>query len=641
MDVRKRERREEGAVAILIFGLPLLELALAGAAGVLSYLGWHRTTGIATGGWVLALLGSMVALTLAREGLRALRPSVFTLPLLAFLASVGIGLWAAYDPQLAVSKAWLIIAALGLYWALAHQPDATHLTLALGVWVLFILGLTTYFFFTVDWAAAPLKVPALTRLDTVLSPRLSGLAARRINANVIGGMLALLLPFTLPLLAGWRRPMQGLSRPMARGLALMGALALGIGLLGLFATVSRGAWIGLAAAAVLWILGRWLAPLGARRGPIVAALLFAGVLLVMGLGWALMTGRLPAPVTTALRPAVANRLRLITLSTRLAHDTPFTGIGPGMFEMHFSIYALLIHVGYIGHSHNLLLDLIIEQGILGAAAFVTLAVCASCPWLLAAPQSHFGNGNLTTDHWKSLSEAAFASLTVLLVHGVVDSIPYGTGAVLLLFIPFGVLAAGQRAQFAAAPLRRRNIYFTPLILLLILTGLGIGSILGPPGKIGERWRGAWHANLGAVAQARVELRAYDPQRFSELTMDQVRRREDLREVEAYFARALACDPLNATARQRLTTIALARKDYVAALAHMQPLWDAGRRDQVTRHLYGDALVAAGRVDEAVPIVQGLEFAKARLLGQAWSRYHLGADPEREAWARAAAARVEE
>ncbi len=134
---------------------------------------------------------------------------------------------------------------------------------------------------------------------------------------------------------------------------------------------------------------------------------------------------------------------------------------------------------------------------------------------------------------------------------------------------------------------------------------------------------------------------YDPEHFHDLTIEAVRREEELDGALAHFERAVALDPTNPTAQQRLTGIALARGAYDEALAAMQVLWDAGYRGRITRLLYGDALVAAGRVEEAVAVTQGLEFARDRLLGQAWSRYSVGADPVRERFARNAAAAVEE
>jgi predicted Zn-dependent protease len=128
------------------------------------------------------------------------------------------------------------------------------------------------------------------------------------------------------------------------------------------------------------------------------------------------------------------------------------------------------------------------------------------------------------------------------------------------------------------------------------------------------WRpvaAAFEANLGALAQARVELREYDYRHYADRVLRHVRQEVDLGRAQAYYRQALAIDPANATALTHLADIALDQKDYAGALALLQTAWEAGHRDRVTRLLYGDALVAAGRVDEGVQVQRGLRYAAIR------------------------------
>jgi tetratricopeptide (TPR) repeat protein len=213
---------------------------------------------------------------------------------------------------------------------------------------------------------------------------------------------------------------------------------------------------------------------------------------------------------------------------------------------------------------------------------------------------------------------------VVLIHGLVDDALYGSRGVLLLFVPVGLVVATSRIDRGSEVLVRMRPWCKwasgAALVLLIVSGIV--------------WRrpllGAWYANLGALAQARVELVAYDPNHFDDPTIDGVRRQEDLDEAIALLQRAVQIDPANPTARQRLAAIALSRGEYGAALVHVEAAWRAGRRDEVTRLLWGDALVAAGRVEEAAQVVRGLEWAEGRLMFQGWYHYWLGQDYRRTA-----------
>ncbi len=674
--------------------LPTLELILAGAAGALWYTqgGWVWYRGPGVGAWPLVLIAALWGLRLlwisalpsVSGRRRALRPAVFTGPLILFALSAAVGLWAAYDPALAWAKIWLIIAALGLYWAMAHQPDLLRIHVALALWSGFILLLTVYFVVVQDWEASSVGVPLLATLSQAVGSRLPESLIHRISPNVAGGMLALLLPLTVPLIALARRPPAPDQRrgPTAarfgRGLFVAaGVLALLVGLAGCLVTFSRGAWIALATAAALWAVWRLSGALGPRRRLwVMGGLLLAGG---VGAGWmGLLALRgalpdwLPSALSDTIRADLANRLRLLQLGGLLVRDTPFTGIGLGVQEMHLSVYTLLIHVGYLEHLHNTVLDMGIEQSLLGAAAYVGMLITALV-WGVGRLQAASMVGHASSDDSDSgphepattvedrmvarqatlVVESALAAIVVMVGHGLVDDTVYGSRGLLLLFVPFGLLVASGRLIGSVTQPRRSDTAWGFLralwpagVVLGLLLAMALGLARGDARQGQARdvsgldtWKGRWYANLGAVAQARTELSVYDQHRFSELPIDDVRQQVDLARAVAHFEHALAFDPANPTARQRLTSIHLARGDYAQALASMQVLWEAGYRDRITRLLYGDALVAAGRVDEAVEVVRGLEFAEARLLGQAWSRYTRGDDPERAAYAYEAAARL--
>jgi tetratricopeptide (TPR) repeat protein len=330
----------------------------------------------------------------------------------------------------------------------------------------------------------------------------------------------------------------------------------------------------------------------------------------------ILLGRLPGA------GELLNRLSLLRDGLLLARNYPFTGAGLDMFEMQFSIYTLLIHVGYIMHSHNLLVDVLINQGLIGLLSFVGLA--AAC--------GVYGLRRLREATGKAawIIEAGLVSLGVILAHGLGDDALYGNRGVLLLFVPIGWILCGAnnaRPERPATRPRDRRHWL----------GLGLAAAAGLVVIGLAIWRpvlGEWYANLGAIEQARVELSHYDQWHFDNPTMDQVRQRENLDAAGAWLRQAVALDPANATARQRLTEIELARGQYVEALQDIEFIYRAGEQDAVTRMLLGDAYAANGQVQAAVEVVRGLPWAIARLEGQAWSRYWVNADYRRaaDAWA---------
>jgi tetratricopeptide (TPR) repeat protein len=160
------------------------------------------------------------------------------------------------------------------------------------------------------------------------------------------------------------------------------------------------------------------------------------------------------------------------------------------------------------------------------------------------------------------------------------------------------------------------------VLVLLIAGIYHRSALS-----------AWYANLGTIAQAQIEIPAYLSDDWQNTTIDKVRQVGDLGPVLSAYQRALSTDPTNLTALQRMADIELSRGQYEQALQHISEAWQAGRRDDVTRLLYGDALVANGLPEQAAQVVRGIVDAEVRLMYQAVYRYFFSGDYPRagDAW----------
>ncbi len=599
--------------------LPYLELACAVAAGGLWYTQggavWYA--GAWPGPWPLILLAIPCLARLVIGGI-PFRPGAMDIFLGLFLATAALGVWVANDPGPAWAKFWLVVGAVGLYHAMAHQPDELRLYGALAFWGVLGVALAAYFLATNDWAAYPAKAPILTALGRQISAWLPFLPGHRLHPNIVGGTLAMLMPVYVVLL--------NLAR--VRWARVVWGMAVGIAGLAVLISTSRGAWLALGGTAGLWMAWRGLGWWTGRRFPQPgrawqARLLALSGLILIALPVVVILARQVLASPLAVSGVLANRLDLMTSSWLLARDYIFTGAGLGMYQMQFSIYTLLIHVGYITHSHNLFLDVLIEQGLGGLFALGGLAVAGL---VLGVRRLRDAAGNAA---W--ILEAAMAGLVVILAHGLVDDALYGSRGLLLLFVPLGMLAAASTQQAVVdrrqpMPFRLSSAFYFSLVALVALAlALAIW------------WRpilGAWYANLGAVEQSRVELGHYSQWHFDNPTMDQVRRQNNLDAALMLLEQATQVDPANPTARQRLAAIFLSRGQYDQALAQVQAAWDAGQRDSVTCLLLGDAYAANGRPDQAVEVVRGLRWAEARLAGQAWARYWVSKDYQRaaDAWA---------
>jgi hypothetical protein len=565
-------------------------------------------------GWVLALAVAPWAIqTLTRR--LTLQRTFLDIPLALFLLTAGIGLWASYDQDgswaifshpIGWQKLWGLFLAALLYYAVATSKTPVARCWAAGALAGLGALVAAVFIATHDWTAEPAKWEPIGQLGKMIQVFLPSLPGDILNPNVSAGIMAPLLPLSLGLVARAR----GRERENAQLWVVWGLTTGCVMTLGLVLTASRGAWAGLGGGTILavtwWLAGKQ--GQGKRRLAVWAALT-----LLEGLAGGLVLVLVPTLRAAILNSyTVTNRLSVFSQAALLVRDYPFTGCGLGNFALVHSTYVLLIHVPILSHAHALLLNVAVEQGVFGALAVVVMWIGAGWLGLKELAQVKEPRPMLT---------AALLSLVVLITHGLVDDALYSSRGVLLLWAPAGAIVAALPRDKS-----ERSLLPRWLALALVATfSLGLAILLA-----GRTLAAAWNANLGAVAQTKVELQAYDYKHFDQPTLDQIRQGKDLSVAEGYFARALAFNPGQATARTRQAAIALSRGQYGQALLHAQTAWNVGYRDRVTRLLLSDALVATGQAERAAEIVRGLAWAEERLEGQAWYRYWVNGDYGRSA-----------
>jgi tetratricopeptide (TPR) repeat protein len=280
--------------------------------------------------------------------------------------------------------------------------------------------------------------------------------------------------------------------------------------------------------------------------------------------------------------------------------------------MLYSTYVLLLHVGHTNHSHNLFLDVAIEQGLFALLVLLWIGgLFAGAAWRALSGPRQKGRAAMA---------AAALSLAVILFHGLVDDALYGSRAVLLLFVPLAFAV-----PFLQRPARKgwqRWLYVLPLVLLV----LALDMILRGP------LLSLVYSNLGAVHHSQAELSVYSWPEYP--VQDAVRRQVDLSRPVAEFERALELDPDNATANRRLGMIELSRGEYDSALGYLEAAHVAEPGSMTTQQLLGEALIVTGRLEEGQALWAGVSNEVGQLTRRFhWYRYIK--DQERMEWIRQA------
>ena len=597
-------------IAAAILALPLIAGAL-----------WYVRP--ALGPWPLLLIGLGLAVRrLTRTAPRA-RLGTLEAGVLLFGATALMGAFLAFDPAAAWAKFWVLVGGLGLYSGFAWTParvrfgsrtfDPVRLTLAL-----MPAALAVYFVLTNDWARWTGKQPWLEPLTTWLAAWQPHLSGHVLHPNVAGGLLAALLPLQMAANFGEvfdkrstersRRSLRpgavslsNRSRAVRRlriGWPLIAVALIAVTLIALLLTGSRGAWGALAVSLAGWAL---LARLNNRRGSRAWLLLGVVALLAAAASAALTL----TPLGASLAAALAERLSLLHNSLDLALDTSFTGSGLASFQMAFSSYVLLLHVGHTIHSHNLLLNIWIEQGLLGLLIFL---------WLLAlAAKQATAIWHVESAQARVFLLAPLVSLAVIVVHGMVDDAFYGSRGVLLLFVPFALLARTHAVRQPGAAGQRRQ----PARVVAAFGAVALLLALLP------QTRAAFQANLGALSQTRAELAVY---RWPAWPIQDALRRQlpgyhpspvNLALALARYQAALALDPGNVTANRRLGQIELSRGEYAAARHHLQAAYAAAPWQRATRQILGELDAIAGDTTAAAALWRTVDMSQGQPALRIW------------------------
>ena len=497
-------------------------------------------------GWrplLIALLPWIVRVTTGQAPFSRTR---FDPLIILFLLTAVMGIWTAYNRDIAWAKFWLLIGGTLLYYSLASQPRDNLWFVAGSIGVL-AAGISIYFLLTQDWQNQPADFQVLTRLGQWWMSRRPAIEIQAPSANIVGGTLAMLLPYPISLsIFAWQK------RELLV-LALAGFIC-SIALIGLLMTSSRAAWAALIIALGCWWLWESLGWINHKLNKftqskvITQRNLFVVILLLTGLLSGVRISNSSSGLVALLNslPGTSDggsRLDLYRNSIYLLKDFIFTGGGLGSFAGLYSRYILAIPHFFFGYSHNLYLDIGIEQGLFGAGAFLSIFIGSI--WLLIK------NQRIMDLHWPIL-----ASLLVIGLHGLLDDALYGVGGTPFLFLSIGLALA-----VIAKPAGQPKPYLERTAVSIGTIGIAFIIILI------VYWKpliASWYADLGAIQMARVELFDFPTGQWED---DRVV--FALSPAEKLFNQTLQFSPDNLTANYRLGLIALLEQDTHKAIGYLE------------------------------------------------------------------------
>jgi len=520
------------------------------------------------------------------------RRTPFDWLIVLFLATAWVGYWAAYDQVTAWNKVWLIVLAVLLYYVLAGQPRERLEGICIFLFCIGV-GVSIYFFLTHDFVALPRRVELVNRIGRWLMEVRPGAGWTPIHPNHVGGVVAITIPF---ILYPARKLLKRGNRLSVFFYALT-VLGLGVALFATMMVTSRGIIMAIASALGIWIIW-WVVSLLRNKLRIRRERVFPTLVLVYLSALVLFLYAGPANLGYSDSGqsdfGTGSRAELLARSIYLTVDFPFTGGGLGAFPGLYSYYMLGLPFFNVPNSHNLFLDVAIEQGLPGGLSFLSIFLMSI--WFSASAVAKTDSPGNHMFAWLTHS-----ALIIAFVHGLVDDYLYlGIGTLLCLVLA-GLSMTLQPAMERAAThksLRFHRLVVLPLIGFLILNFSTV--------------RSTGSANLGAVQMAKVELAGFPTGKWTEPSI-----LPKLEQANVSFQSALEADPTNRTANHRLGLIAMLRGDYSSAVLYLEKAHQEAPNHRGIIKALGYSYAWLGDIEEASLFLGKIPEARHELGVYSW------------------------
>ncbi|MCA0457358.1 MAG: O-antigen ligase family protein [Chloroflexi bacterium] len=501
--------------------------------------------------------------------------------LIIYALTALISLRAAYNPALSEGTVAAVIGSVIAYFVvlvLLRRSGRYYVFAAL----IAILGAAFSLFFISQFKYQEyIETPdLLNRIGTMtsLAPDLDVF----IHPNSAATVFELLLPVVVALMfmtRDWKK----------RGIWIVAALFM---LYAFALTYSRGAYLGVVVALIVALVAYGIRRFTGRQ----MLIMIGGIIGVVVLGMAaLFVLGTRVQFVASLLGVTNSRLEIYRNSLALAGDYPFTGIGLGdTFALMYSRYSLLIFVPLFTYTHNLLLAVLLGQGVVGLVAFVLVIITfylfvLRVLWIVRVAQPSV------------LFYGACIGVTATLVHGLTDARQYVESPfnLPLLFLMMALAVSTGIYALREEAFEERGTNFVsgkrliPLATAAVVVLMVVGYL-----AFNKPILAAWHTNLGAVDEARADT-----------TMRPLMRPDDraayLANARSEYGQALAIDPDYPNANRRLGMMEVDAGNYDVGIPMLEKAYAAEPNYQAAIKGLGLAYVWVGRTQDAACLLATL------------------------------------
>lgn len=380
---------------------------------------------------ILLLLGWLVCWRLVGFPLRT-TPS--NLAFLLFALGLMVGMLVTADPDLTMPKATGMILALASWRFLVfHVRSERALWLAFGMVTAVGLGMIGLGVLSADWR---FEVPFVEAIFRLLPPQLVSLpgASEGVHTNQLSGTLTFFAALPVAFLLD-RRAFR--RRGAVLALAVVGLAGMG-GLLLL--TQSRSAWMGVVAG-VAFLLFSW-AYLTLRRPShrrwlwfLLIVAIVAGIALIVMM-WPTLVAALyedpPDSTPIGTLQTLSFRYEVWRWAIPAIGDFAFTGTGLGTFRVVAGRLYPIYYTTDIAHAHNVFLQVALDVGLPGLAAYLAILGLATLTTFQVARVHQQG---------RPLALGLLAGLFSFHVYGLTDTLALGSKPGIALWLAIGLIAA--------------------------------------------------------------------------------------------------------------------------------------------------------------------------------------------------------